>query len=222
MPRPARLIALLSAAAAIGMLGACNIVGPLFVLAHGPEKAPAEYKLDREKKTVVFVDDRTNLVSRRSTRLKISAAAELQLAGQGVVKEVIRSQAIVSAASQDSHAEPKSIAELGIAVGADVVIYATVDFFGLSPDGATFQPTAQFRVKVIDTLTGERLWPESREGHPLLVQMNVRTEQYPQSSGELLEREAVLAEWSGERLAELFYEHVPPCESRVGRSSFRE
>jgi hypothetical protein len=51
--------------------------------------------------------------------------------------------------------------------------------------------------------------------------MNVRTEQYPQSAGEVLEREAMLADWSGKRLAELFYDHAPPSESRVGSSSIR-
>jgi len=197
-------------------LAGCNIVGPAFVLLHGPEKTPAQYTLDEDRKTVVFVDDRSNVVSRRSTRMRIAEEAEKVIVEKGLVKEVIRSQAIMAAASQDSHGEPSSIAELGRMVGADVVIYAIVEFFGLSPDGATYQPTAQFRVKVIESEDGRRLWPKEIQGHTLLVQMEVRPEDLPQSMSEALEREAMLAEWAGKRLAELFFDHVEPNESRVG------
>ena len=195
----------------------CNIVGPAFVLIHGPPKIAAQYKLDPEKKTVVFVDDRANIIPRRSTRLRIAAAAEQGLVENGVVKEVIRSQAIITAASLDSHANPRSIAQLGRDVGADVVIYATADFFGLSPDGATYQPTSQLRVKVIDATTGDRLWPEDQpQGFQLFVQMQVRADEMPTTTSGMQEREAKLAEWTGARLAELFYEHVEANEMRVG------
>lgn len=194
----------------------CNIVGPAFVILHGPEKLPAEYKLDKEKKTVVFIDDRSNVMSRRSIRLRIASQMEKTMAAQGVVLELVRSQAIMAAATQDSHDDPRSIAELGSDVGAQVVVYATVDSFGLSVDGATYQPTAQFRVKVIDTETGDRLWPDQPEGYQLLVQMRVRPEDMPTTMSDVLVKEGLLAEWSGDRLAELFYAHVKPYETRVG------
>lgn len=196
----------------------CNIVGPAYVLLHGPEKTPAQHTLDRSRRSVVFVDDRANVVARRSTRMQIAAEAEKVITEQGLVEEVIRSQSIMAAASMDSHDEPSSIAELGRTVGADVVIYATVDFFGLTPDGSTFQPTASLRVKIIDAVSGERLWPEQKSGQTLAVEMQVRPEDLPQTIGQARERESMLAEWTGKRLAEMFYDHVPPTESRVGQS----
>ncbi len=211
-----RLAALIAALPLV--LAGCNIVGPAYVILHGPEKTPAEFTLDPTKKTVVFVDDRANVVARRSTRMRIAIEAEKLIVEEGLVEEVIRSQSIMAAASQDSHADPSPIAALGRSVGADVVIYVTPDFFGLSPDGTTYQPTAQLRVKIIDAATGERLWPEQRSGHSMLIQMQVRPEDLPRTSGEALEREAMLAEWTGKRLAELFFDHVKPTESRVGDS----
>lgn len=200
------------------VLTGCNIVGPAYVLLHGPEKTPAQHTLDPTKRSVVFVDDRANVVARRSTRMQIAAEAEKVITEKGLVEEMIRSQAIMAAASMDSHDEPSSIAELGRTVGADVVIYATVDFFGLSPDGSTYQPTARLRVKIVDAITGERLWPEQTSGQTLMVEMQVRPEDLPQTVGEARERESMLAEWTGARLAEMFYDHVPPSESRVGQS----
>src|SRR4051812_9808950 len=77
------------AAIAIAALPGCNILGPAFLLVHGPEKAPAAYKLDKERSTVVFVDDRSSVLAKRALRQQIATAAQNELLKQGVLVNVI-------------------------------------------------------------------------------------------------------------------------------------
>jgi len=111
------------------------------------------------------------------------------------------------AAGHDRYEQPIPIADIGRAVKADVLIYATVDSFVLSPDGQTYDPMAQLRVKVIDAKNDTRLWPDEARGYPLIVRVRSKTAPMPTSAASRYEAEDELAKQVGLELAWLFYNH---------------
>lgn len=200
------LIAALLALAPLGISG-CNIAGPAFYFIHGPEKIKKVHTLDKDRSTVIFIDDRLNRVPRRALRAAIGETAEKTLMKQGVVKEMISSTSAMQAAGNDRGGNPLPIIEIGRAVKADVVIYVTVDQFSLSRDGQSFAPAAAVRVKVLDVSSGERAWPEAATGHPLNVNVNVRQGIAPENNNDRFAAEDELAALLGLEIAGLFYDH---------------
>jgi hypothetical protein len=190
-------------------LSSCNIVGPAVAIVHGPEKVPAAFELDPELPTVIFIDDRNSRVPRRSLRLMMAQEAEKALLDADKIKDMISAQSALSASQGDKDGRPLSIAEIGKAVGASVVIYATVDSFSLFPDGQAFAPICQMRVKVIDATSDKRVWPEDRAGHAVVTRAVVRGEITP-NTNDRARAEDDLARQAGMDLAQLFYKHERP------------
>ncbi len=225
-PGPRNPIARLS----VGVLGCvvsalltlvgCNIIGPAGYFIAGPEKIPAVYTLPEDKTTVVFIADRKSVIGDRSLRRRASQTAERLLLDNDAVKDLIDSQAIQDAAAADRFSKPRGIAELGEAVGAQVVVYVAMDDFALSPDGVTYQPTATFRVKVVDVETKERLWPdEPQEWFPMSVSTMTRAQNMPENTTELLKARQDLAERVGRAIGEMFIKHLKVRDSRVGETT---
>lgn len=198
----------------------CNIVGPAVYFIHGPAKTPPQFVLPPDKPTIVFVDDRANILPNRSTRQRIAHAAESALlGGQAVGKgEILDSDAILTVAAQERFGKPMGIAEIGKAVGAATVIYATADSFGISPNGQEYAPFATLRVKVIDVESRERIWPtQDREWAPLSVSIADQGRFVPTSSSDRAAAEYKLADQTGLSLARMFIEWVPEdVAQRVG------
>lgn len=199
-------------------LGGCNIVGPAYVLIHGPEKTPAVYKLDEKKPTVVLVDDRASVLPRRSLRTTIASRASQELLNEKAVETVIDAKAIQALLMRDSPDRPTPIATLGRQVQAQQVIYVTMDRFGLSPDGATYQPFADARVKVITTDDGgERVWPTQPEGYALRVVLPIQRDELPSGAGVLVKAQEALADRVGVELSRLFFKYETGARARDTR-----
>lgn len=199
-------------AGAIGLagcvLGACNITGPAFLAIHGPAKTPAQYTLPGERPVIVFIDDRGNFLPRRNLREIIATSCSQFLLDDGAVSKVIDAKAALAASTGEKPGQPTDLVTLTKTCQAEIMIFATVDNFALSSDGATVEPTATLRVKVIDALAkNPRLWPEEREGKSIKVTRPVNAGATPRSSGEIIGAEEELARQIGRSLAELFYEH---------------
>jgi hypothetical protein len=187
----------------------CNYLGPAYLLVHGPEKAPAAYQPDKVRPTVVFVDDRANVLARRALRQRIAESAQQTLLKEGVLTNVIEASAALAAAAREPSSAPMEITALGKAVQAEIVIYVTVDSFGLSPDGQTFEPSSSFHVKVIDVNKPEapRVWPPEKEGCPVSTTIKTRNAAAPTGLGERVAMLDTLADKSGVVIAQLFYDH---------------
>lgn len=214
------LVVVLCLMGASGLLIAgCNILGPVGYFIHGPEKTPAVYTLPENKTTVIFIADRKSAIGDRSLRRRASQTAERLLLDNEVVTDLLDSQSIQDAAASDRFSKPRGIVELGEAVGAQVVIYVAVDTFSLSSDGVTYQPTATFRVKVMDVETKERLWPdEPQEWFPMSVTTMERPQSMPSSTTDLLKARQDLADRLGRTIGEMFIKHIKASDSRVGES----
>jgi len=207
---------------ALAVLGGCNIVAPAYLLIHGPEKVHRVYQLDKDRPTVVFVDDPANLVPRRSVRQAIAVAAQQQLLEHGVLDNVIDARSVMMVVSRDDPLDPMPIEDLGKAVEAEVVIYAIVDEFALTNDGQSLTPSAKARVKVIDCASGQRLFPAPEggawvEGQPVGIKAVTRpgffgTATLSQKAGE----QDKLAQEFGLAIAQLFYTHEKQVSARGG------
>ncbi|TVQ64307.1 MAG: hypothetical protein EA379_01900 [Phycisphaerales bacterium] len=204
--RRALLAGALSLSALATMAG-CNYISAGMYLVGGGPKIEAVYSLDGSRTTVVFVDDRTNVVPRRSLRMIIGQQAEETLMLQKVLKPemVIPTQSALRAVQQERSNEPMSIVDVGRAVGSDVVIYVIVDRFTLSREGVAYEPFAAGRAKVFDAANNYRMWPASAVGHAFQVEIPVRPDAAPTGVSERLAAEEALARRFGEAVAQLFY-----------------
>lgn len=186
----------------------CNVVGPAVMLAHGPEKTPAQFQLPEGRPVVVFIDDRSSYLPRRSLRQVIATEAGDRLLNHGGVKALIEPRAALAAVTAEQPGVPMDIVTLGKSVQAEIVVYATVTAFTISPDRASYLPSAQLRVKVIDVNHPKaRIWPDDPAGHTLTVQPDVTAKELPRSPAALSAAEERLGVEVGRRLAELFYSH---------------
>jgi hypothetical protein len=197
------------------LLSGCNVVGPAALLVHGPEKTKKVHTLDAEKVTVIFIDDRENKVPRRAMRIAMMQEAESQLLAKKVVKDMVAGQSALVAAGNDRSGRPVPIGEIGRAVEAQTVIYATIDEFTLLPDGQTYAPTVRMRVKVVDVATDTRVWPVDPAGHSVFVRPKLTSRDAPTSIAGRYEAEEELAKLAGVYLANLFHDHERPRGAKI-------
>lgn len=198
-------IALVAALLMLPLVG-CNYVAGATLLIKGPPTIPPAFDLP-EVTTVVFIDDRRNVLPRRVLRETIGRAAESEMLRVKVVPDMIASRSADLAASQETLDEPLSIAQIGAAVGAKQVIYVTIDSFTLSADGATLLPQAVLRVKVIDVETSGRIWPAEHVGHEIAPALEYRQGQPPDTRTQLILLQEELAAACGVAIAQLFFKH---------------
>lgn len=197
---------------------ACNIIGPALYVAHGPDKVKALFELPKERTVVVFVDDRQSYLPRRTLRQIIADQSTHDLLGAKVVEKMIEPRGVLAASTADQPGFPTDIVTLGKSVGADLVIYVTVDGFSLSPDRQSYNPSARVRVKVVDGVNEKgRVWPDDLRGYPLDVIMGERAGAMPDSPATIIAAEDRLGAEVGRRVAELFYSHEPNV-GKVDRS----
>lgn len=198
----------------------CNIVGPAVYFIGGPAKVKPQFTLPDDRPAVVFVDDRGSVLPTRATRQRIAQTAERTLLdGKAVSKsEIISSDSVLTVSAQERFGKPLGIAEVGRAVGAKTVVYATVEQFTLSLNGQEFEPTAKLRVKVIDSESRRRLWPGAdREWFELTIKPERRSANLPRTLAERSNAEYALAEETGRGLGRLFVEYVSEdVAKRVG------
>lgn len=201
-------LGILALAATAALPAGCNIVGPVAYLIEGPPTVDAVYELDKERITVIFIDDRLNRAPRRSLRIVAAEKAEQVLMEKKILpsEKVITTRAIMRQATQEQFTKPMTIAELGRSVGAEVVIYLTIDSWSLSSDGVVLSPTVTGRVKIIDATNDTRLWPPDGNGHRLTASLPPQTSDMP-TGAERDQSNQVLADRLGLSLAQLFYEH---------------
>ncbi|TVQ62322.1 MAG: hypothetical protein EA378_05210 [Phycisphaerales bacterium] len=207
-------LAALTLSVGVLALAGCNILAPAFYVIHGPEKVRKLHELDPNRPTVVFVDDRANRVPRRALRGTIARSAEETLLQRRVLRNVIASNSAVQAVSADRYGSPMPIDEIARAVEAEVIIYATVDAFTLSPDGSTVEPAAQIRVKVIDAVSGQRVWPEDRNGQAVTIRIPQRPGYAPSTRNEAAQLEDELAARIGVGMAQIFFDHERQASAR--------
>ena len=189
----------------------CNIVaGVAYVVSPDPEQI-ALFELP-QKKTVVFVDDRHNIMHPSRLKGVIADKITTELLGRELVGEMIASRdAMRFADSQDRNGSILTIGAIGKAVDASVVIYVELTTFIMSVDGHNPAPLAGCSVRVIDVDTREQLFPVpgSIEAAYKVRAALHRVDPYQLSSvSEARKLSTTLADKLGDAVAKLFYTHT--------------
>ena len=199
--------ALLAAAA---LLASCNVVGPAAYIIEGPAKVDARYTL-ADVPTVVYVDDRSNVVNPVSLRRVIAEKVGEVLMVKKLVQHTINPQDAISLTTKrERNSNILSMEEIATMVGAKQLIYVEMDRFDPTPDGFTPRPVASCRVRVIDVEKRMRVFPpvESQAASWPVQSMTreVDPEAFRTTSARLQVFEG-LAIKTGEDIAKLFYKH---------------
>ncbi len=203
-----RILGLLLGLAALTVAG-CNIGIPAAYILEGPPANDAQYTLP-DRKVVVFVDDRKNLLSRTQLRTVIGDKVASDLLAKELVPEAIASRDALAVARRDESAgNTISTSEIGEKVGAEVVIYVRVISFNLAEPGGNPLPNAMARVRVIDATNRQRLFPTDAGDPGVEVTSDMREvglDLYNSTTGRRSIEEQ-LATDLGDRIGKLFYKH---------------
>ncbi len=197
--------------------GGCNIVAAGFLLVHGPPRIEARHKLEAERPTVVFVDDRSNQLPTRALRDVIARSAQQALLSEGVLINVIDCKAAFSAVASEKSSEPMDLVALAKAVQAEVLVYAAVESFSLSEDGGSVSPSIAMRVKVMDATAGKRVWPEEKPGSAVISTSRAAPGFKPTSHSEMSKLEQEAATQAGVALAQVFFGHERDSSNLKGQ-----
>ncbi|MBT8485487.1 MAG: hypothetical protein HKO59_08250 [Phycisphaerales bacterium] len=209
------LVTLTAAAAGVGSLSGCNILGPASYLIGGLPKIDAEYELV-DRPTVVFVDDRANVIvaSAHAMRHAIADRVSTDLMKQGVLSQentISPRDAMGIVNNRDRHEELMPVDAIGRAVGAEQVIFIEMRLFAESTDGVTPRPTAACGVRVIDVAERVRLYPLTEDtiepSRPVQATMPAVDPIVFRSTSSRLKVHELLAEETGAAIAKLFYRH---------------
>ena len=195
----------------------CNVVAPIALILEPPPSKDAATELDAELKHVFFIDDRASRLPKRSLRGVIGTTAEQTLIRKEILEPdlVIPSATAMRVVEYESSESPMSIAEIGQKVGADIVVYMTIDAWTLTRDGSSPAPSARGRVKIINASTNERVFPPTDSGYPVIIRMPTRPGTVPNERAARAALEQELAVALGAELAKVFFDHeIDPMNQR--------
>ncbi|MBX3372622.1 MAG: hypothetical protein KF817_02205 [Phycisphaeraceae bacterium] len=196
----------------VALLPACNLVAPIAYIVDGPPKQDAEFILP-PKTTVVFVDDRRNIVrfNARAVRQALADAISQELLDRKILTEVIRPRDAMNLASaQDRHGGLIPLEQIAREVGAEVMIFIEMTAFTESPDGSSYQPMAACNVRVLDVAGRAWLFPPPDSLEPARVVQTRLPEADPTLQRSATTRMRVhesLAKELGLDVVKLFYRH---------------
>ncbi len=190
----------------------CNILTPAMWVAQGPPKEPAVYAdLPKDKKTTVYVDDRKSVVSRTQLRAALADDIAEQLRKEGVLNNVVSGRELIAFVRKNETSNKRlTMEELGTAVGAEVLIYVEMVDFKLSADGASPQPTATARIKVLDIKSRERLFPPpggEHAGYEVTAQTEALQPGIYRTSAGRRQVEEMMEKRLADAIAKCFYDH---------------
>lgn len=205
-------ISTIAIAAAAGLcfatLAGCNIIGPIVILIAGPETIETEFKLDRKRPAVVFIDDPRSQIPRRALRLELLGSIEEVILKRDLVNELIDGQAALRVADSDSTGGQMSVTELGREIGAEIVIWVTVDSFARANMAGGSEPSVSLRVRVVDATENQFLFPNDPAGRIIRVSEAVRRGAVASAAGAQSSADIAIAKKAGGAVAQLLYEYA--------------
>lgn len=194
----------------LSALPGCNILGPASYIVGGTGKIDAEYAIE-DRPTVVFIDDRDNVVNPVSLRRNIGEKVSRELMSRKLVSHTISPHdAMGVAARHDTSNSVMSIDAVGRSVGAEQVIYVEMVAFQDRVEWDVPRARAICRVRVIDVVNRERLYPGYDDEQPYrLVQILTQEMDMDlyRTRGSQLQIYETLADQLGDQIAKLFYKH---------------
>jgi hypothetical protein len=203
-----RIFASILLLGSVALLSSCNIAAvAAYVTSPDPEQE-ALFTLPNVP-TVVFVDDRRNVMHPVRLRRVIAEEITNELLNREILTTMISPRDILRvSATNDRYNAPLPINELGKSVSASTVIYVEMVAFGLTSDGQTASPRTTCSIRVIDVENRERLFPTDPAGYSVSEYMKHVTANRVTSSSDARKLAEELAVKLGDSVAEIFYDHV--------------
>jgi len=189
------------------IMSSCNIAAiAAYIVSPDPEQV-AMFKL-QDVRTVVFIDDRRNVMHPTRLRLVIAERITNDLLVKKLVTTMVSPRDVMRvSATADRNNNLLSVAELGKAVDVAVVIYVEMTAFGLTSDGQTANPRARCSVRVVDCQNNRRLFPLEQGAYQVSTSLQRVDPHRIGSAGEIRSLTEELAESLGDVVAKLFYDH---------------
>ena len=202
------LVAIVLLFSAVMLLTSCNIASVVGYIATPDPQQDALFELP-DVKTVVFVDDRKNIMHPTRLRHVVAERITNDLLTKEIVSSMISPKDIFRvSASSDRYGEPMGMDKLGQSVGASVLIYVEIQSFSLTNDGQTANPMATCDVRVIDVNKQPRLFPTNGESYRVRAIVKNISPHRLKATGEVRKLTEELAQNLGDSVAKLFYGHV--------------
>lgn len=183
----------------------CNWMKVAAVFAPNPLEE-AEYQFPKTARLLIMLDERdVTLVNPRAKTEYIEALTSI-ITEQKLVAEIVPAKELEFLERNDPNFHHYSIRDIGRKCGANFVLYNELKRFILKNKSTdpTWEGGFQVGVKVIDCHTGERVWPDSKDG--TLVEVTT-----PQETGEAKDFSdrltARLSKLLADKVAKYFYKH---------------
>lgn len=203
------------------ILTSCNVVAPIAMIVEGPPKFPEKFTLDKERPTLILVDDSLNILPRPRLRQVMATKAQSVLLEEGVLKKVIGSDAAYAVIARDRDGQVLSLTEVAKAVGAEVIVSVTIDAFGGTVEANDMVLQCAFRVRVLDAKNEKqpRLWPPATvtEGATGTAQLRLEAGGKIETNSEAFSAQNALAEQTGKAIAQFFFEHLKTDSAAAGK-----
>jgi len=159
--------------------GGCQIPGILGTPTRHEKKIPAEYDLTEhiEQKILVLVEQPAYLNAQTNLRYYITDAMNRDIVRRIKIEPemLVDYSELSHLRSGRSHFAQLSKAEVGKALGADMVLYVDIDNYQLRqmPDEGYLNGFLSGRALLLETATGEKLWPVDAKSKSIKVGFDV-------------------------------------------------
>ena len=201
-------IAAAALATCVGVCG-CQIFLPVIALvemAFPKSKVPAQFKLPKGKRVLVFPDDMHQPVAYPPVKRALAEKVSKVLLEKKAVASAVPYDELVDLQASEPTFNRLAVSTVGKRVGADLVILVSIDEFRLkdSPVGTLWRGRFAGKVRVVDVKEG-RLWPDESAGRPVAASEPV-CDNSSEIYGTVLSRQ--LAEKLGSEVAGLFHDRM--------------
>ena len=157
----------------------CAVISLIATPTSHEKKIPAEYDLTerQEQKILVLVNQPGWLASGVNLRYYLTRAIHYGLTEkiEFLPENIVDYNKLSEFRSNRSDFALLSAQEVGKALGADIVLVVTVEDYQLNlmPEAKYYDGSLSAAVALVDTASGEKLWPDSAESKPVYVGIDI-------------------------------------------------
>jgi hypothetical protein len=163
--------------AGIFFCSGCGILGLVGSESTYEKKIPAEYNLTKQrgKKILVLVEQPSWLSTQANLRYYLTEAIRANLAAKGKAeippKHIISYKELSDFRSNRSDYSTLSSAEVGKALGADIVLLVMIEDYQLDEVGGSdyFGGAMKVQAALFEAANGEKVWPEYADSKSIKV-----------------------------------------------------
>ena len=148
----------------VPLFSGCNILVPASYVVGGTGMNPAEHDLD-EVKTLVFVDDRKNVLPRTVLRANLANTISVMLMEKGLVPATVDpADAMAMVRSSERNGNIMSIESIARKAKVKQVVFIEMESFSRLQRNLNLRPNAACLVRVMHFEKGGRVYPEEKLG----------------------------------------------------------